>query len=111
MSKHTPGPWEMRLSDNATPFILHGKDAHLYDIDDLDHLVCVMPAEIMRDFNSFANANLIAAAPEMLEALKHCYDLLGRYEINRIDGDEIADEAASIIRSAITKATGEVLPW
>ena len=51
------------------------------------------------------NERLCAAAPEMVKALKHCYDLLGRYEINS------ADEAADIIRSVIKKATGEVLPW
>ena len=100
MSEHTPGPWRSIIGYDGSHTILTGKDYSLQ---------CV--ALIKSTPTCQADARLIAAAPEMLEALKHCYDLLGRYEINRIDGDEIADEAASIIRSAITKATGEVLPW
>lgn len=101
MRKHTPGPWEMLLSDNATPFILHGKDAHLYDIDDLDRLVCVMPAEIMKDFNSFANARLIAAAPDLLEA---CKKLITGWQSDT-DTLQVAIDAA---RAAIAKAEGGV---
>ena len=107
MSKHTPGPWHLDVLAHT-----------LTDTGDYDNRWIVRGNNRERIADMFeegdqadANAQLIAAAPEMLDALKHCYDLLGRYEINRIDGDEIADEAASIIRSAITKATGEVLPW
>jgi hypothetical protein len=67
--KHTPGPWHWRLSDNATPHIEHG-DCLPDEIGMLKNRVCVMPSEIMHDYNSLANARLIAAAPEMLEALK-----------------------------------------
>ena len=43
---------------------------------------------------------------ELLEALEYCEDLLMRYEINRIDGEEISDSALIKIRAAIAKATG-----
>lgn len=112
MSKHTPGPWTMRLSDNATPFILHGGNAYLYDIDDLDHLICVMPAKIMRDFNSFANAKLIAAAPEMLDALNDApvpskYHGARGFETNRFFADYEAWMEKR--RDAIAKAEGKVI--
>jgi hypothetical protein len=68
--KHTPGPWHWRLSDNATPHIEHG-DCLPDEIGMLKNRVCVMPSEIMHDYNSLANARLIAAAPEMLEALEY----------------------------------------
>lgn len=108
MSKHTPGPWEMRLSDNATPFIQHGKDAYLHDIDDPDHLVCVMPAKITRDFNSFANAYLIAAAPELLEALEM---ILQNWPVERDGMDsEILPVGVKNARAIVAKAKVEVMP-
>ncbi len=67
--KFTPGPWHLRLSDNATPHIEHG-DCLLDDVGELKNRICVMPSEIVQSFNSFANARLIAAAPELLEALE-----------------------------------------
>lgn len=61
----TKGPWFLRLSDNATPHIMHGKDpihGGIPEIDELANRVCVMPAEIMQSYNSFNNAELICAA-------------------------------------------------
>ncbi|WP_372362864.1 hypothetical protein ACCQ10_09210 [Xanthomonas sp. NCPPB 1325] len=56
---------------------------------------------------SESEARLLAAAPELYEALDHCETLLMRYEINRVDGDAIADEALTTIRAAMAKARGE----
>lgn len=47
------------------------------------------------------------AAPELLEAAEHCRELLMRYEINRVNGEEIADEAIAKLNAAIAKARGE----
>jgi len=107
MSKHTPGPWVADDNEGFSMWKIYSRMS-----PSGSGIPGPFVAEVIGDSaEADANASLIAAAPEMLDALKHCYDLLGRYEINRIDGDEIADEAASIIRSVITKATGEVLPW
>jgi len=65
-AKYTEGPWKVVMSDNATPHIMT-RDA--YEIDEREALVCVMPAEITRNYNSLANARLIAAAPEMFGVL------------------------------------------
>lgn len=46
------------------------------------------------------------AAPDLLEAAKHCEWLLTSYELNRVDAEELADNALSSIRAAIAKATG-----
>jgi hypothetical protein len=68
---HTPGPWQIqfwndssRPSRRDTPVITTGKDAigelfNLWDEDGED-----------REAERLANARLIAAAPEMLEALQ-----------------------------------------
>jgi hypothetical protein len=70
MSKHTPGPWkannkdEIRNDDNdliATAWDIHVKREE-------DGLITLLPN------NSKANARLMAAAPELLEALKELYN-------------------------------------
>lgn len=60
----TPGMWEMHLSNNATPYITHGKcsDGNIPDLNDLENRICVMPAEISMSYNSYANSKFIAAA-------------------------------------------------
>lgn len=72
-SAHTPGPWHVRLSDNATPHIEHG-NCMLDEVGELRNRICVMPAEVTQPFNSLANARLIAAAPELYEALQAAVD-------------------------------------
>jgi len=54
-----------------------------------------------------ADAHLISAAPNLLVVAKHCEQMLMAYEINRVNGEEIADEALRLIRAAIAKALGE----
>lgn len=102
MSKHTPGPW-VRKNGNPTfvPLRAHhceklGFSIGFVSLDDNDG--CGEPA---------ANARLIAAAPELLEALKDCSEYLSDIPESAVGGD---DEAGRINRraiAAIAKATGE----
>lgn len=58
MSKHTPGPWDLDEGDLST----------VYELETSDPL-----AEVFSDKSAeenVANARLIAAAPELLEALE-----------------------------------------
>lgn len=117
-AKHTPGPWAAPYPSNGysmrhPPIVSdHGHVATTSWQGDLDH--------------TDANARLIAAAPEMLRALR-----IGQYhavkaaerarglanwnERNGMQGiaaeylksAEESDEAANAIRAAITQATGE----
>jgi len=70
MSKHTKGPWKIEVNNAADFQVVTEK----YD-------VCIVGNE-NDDYNK-ANAHLIAAAPEMLEALEkiaistECPDWLG----------------------------------
>lgn len=109
MSKqqHTPGPWHVVLSDNATPHILHEHGCDSSDCGDLSSRVCVMPAEIVADYNSLANASLIAAAPELLEALEAVLSAEpadGAYLLGETESERAAYANA---RAAIAKARGE----
>jgi len=61
MSKHTPGPWEVRQAETGhTAVYPHGGRERIADI--------YCPLDI--NGNHAANARLIAAAPELLEACK-----------------------------------------
>jgi hypothetical protein len=65
-TKFTPGPW--RLADHSYTFII-SKPGDGYITRD----VCRMDASTMSAFQQKANAHLIAAAPELYEALEELH--------------------------------------
>lgn len=84
MTTHTPGPWRLELA-NSGARIAADKDTH----------ICAALA------GNRANARLIAAAPEMLAALKEVVrfvDSVGSEHINRVP--------FAAARAAIAKAEG-----
>ncbi len=82
---HTPGPWEM-IDDYGIGF----------DIDSKNHHICRLTSNNTR-FE--ANARLIAAAPELLEA---CRDFV----VSHTDSGGMAQEEAwQSAGAAIAKAT------
>lgn len=100
-SKHTPGPWQSFIWDDSKPDTItvgasrlcsnnggRTKD-HLFDID------CSGPDYVKEEMK--ANAYLIAAAPEMLEALE-------KIESELLDVDM---EIPEYLTLAIAKARGE----
>ncbi len=87
MSAHTPGPWRYMSGTHS-----------LYDGDGRAVALVYGPRGIdcsRRD----ANARIIAAAPELLEALK---EMLSAWDEDPAYGAASADKA----RAAIAKATG-----
>ena len=117
MTQHTKGPWTAHVgqfdyADNV------GSRPVTFGEDDNVGRVCVVSAIAERkrstpynapDLERDANARLIAAAPDLLEALKA---LLEHIEIE-FEGAEDAADAYGITadmdraRAAIAKATGE----
>ena len=116
MSAHTPGPWHTSplyysdIPENGRVVICaapkSSQHAHTkvgeaaFSLDPSDY-------HVDRRTEAEANARLMAAAPMLLKAALHCEDMLMRYTIDRIDGEEIADAALLVIRAAIAEATGE----
>lgn len=91
---HTPGPWEIeRYSDGLIQIVGNVRAVS----DHEEHVTTVVEAVTRGDE---ANARLIAAAPELLEALRAC--------VSRIT-DEVADaeflDEVEQARAAIAKAT------
>jgi len=94
---HTPAPWQIQFwNDSArpsrrdTPVITTGKDAigelfNLWDEDGED-----------REAERLANARLIAAAPELLEALEEL--LVDKYLADPINADRMEKARASVAK-------------
>lgn len=82
MSKHTSGPWQ-HGTENEGYFIANGE----------------LRPDIAKAIQSEADANLIAAAPDLLEALAEY--------VNADPVDEELNGRKRMARAAINKAIGE----
>jgi hypothetical protein len=94
MTKHTPGPWILRSAGE----ILHGVP-HPFDFVEVSKLRYVT-AEGKSEREANANARLIAAAPDMLNAL---LDVLDFWDDPNMSMSELKER----VRDAIAKAQGE----
>lgn len=87
MTNHTPGPWAVSF---GTDVYLHGErfehNRHIAD--------CDMDMDLGKDERE-ANARLVAAAPELLEALKYVRRFLRE-----------TDHDVEYVDAAIAKAEG-----
>ena len=72
-SKHTPEPWSIKAFDDGTFIITEGDDT-----DDPSNMVIASKGSMSivegREAESTANAQLIADAPKLLEALRELVD-------------------------------------
>ena len=92
MSKHTPGPWV--VVGNLTKYV----EARLVG-GLIQEVAACGPTMADEGYGQQqeANARLIAAAPDLLEALKRC----------KFDSLNMTLEDREFCRAAIAKATGE----
>ena len=73
MSKHTPGPWTATKFNPVTGEI---DDCYLY----VEPGIAVIERKVKgRDQHDTGNARLIAAAPDLLEALENLYSLIEKH--------------------------------
>ena len=86
--KHTPGPWNYDRSGYSL-YVNSGRE-----------LVTALSMDGKRLETSEANARLIAAAPDLLNALMDFVSYFGH------DNDNGLDEMLTNARAAIAKATG-----
>jgi len=106
MEKHTPGPWEMPLH----PYIQQsdGEGANFSD-GDWEIVPPLGEAGPVAIVNSEANALLIAAAPELLEALRSLLTGLQFVQSAPRDpgGRGLLQAAVDDARKVLAKATGD----
>ena len=99
MSKHTPGNWIAKPMDSADWI-----DLVTDDPETCGGSAHSLPFASCRHFNQEANARLIAAAPDLLEALEELADLVDCIRSGDYTPDSFTTQPA---RAAIAKATGE----
>jgi hypothetical protein len=102
MGKYTAGPWQVvKLDDDV--YIQKGNGTK-------ENSGQALLARIQRSGEQQkANASLIAAAPELLEALKQCENIIGMARLQGKLSDNALDpvnDALLLARSAISKAEG-----
>jgi len=103
MSKHTPGPWSYRKVPRKQEWEINTKRCHNLGHESWTCMSVVFGCDDYPKMGKIvgeANARLIAAAPELLEALK---DALCCLEVCGKDYDYAVGKASA----AIAKATGE----
>jgi hypothetical protein len=89
--KHTPGPWAIGIeTDNDQAQIISADGWHLASVA-LDPLP--------------ANARLIAAAPDLLEALEDVAEWLSTGKCDGVGFDE--ESVLDVIRAAIARSKGK----
>ncbi len=96
MNKHTPGPWNTIWIDGTHVIDANGGKT------DIAHIINRGNPDTTE-----ANARLVAAATDLLEA---CQAVIDEMEAVFVDTDEMAPEWVAIgnmCREAIAKATGE----
>lgn len=119
-AEHTPGPWELHTKLMPTYTKCDDFDAHTVTIGCGELIIGEVMAIQFHDWidargytgyprvsdfeQNICNARLIAAAPELLDALR---SMLVQFNFNTITGI-VHDEIAVIVkaREAVAKATG-----
>jgi len=92
MSKHTPGPWKVRIEKSKDGF-------PNYKITSCDKTEVYAACNSV-GYSTTANAHLIAAAPDLLEALEHVQATL---EFKRL-----YPGTTNMVLAAIAKAKGDL---
>lgn len=93
--KHTPGPWNQMVKMNG--FTAVGANT----------LIARVFSTAFQDLeNERANAHLIAAAPDLLEAVKDALAFLDRPDITTYEWYKLAPKHVAMFRRAIAKAEG-----
>lgn len=100
---HTPGPWELSEAQYKDGFGTYRRVEQVEQFGDVVASVCIRHA-VNHTLNAAgdANARLIAAAPDLLEA---CQALIAHCDKNPPMGDSLW--SVQQIRTAIAKATGD----
>lgn len=96
--KHTPGPWSVHLSQSPNSSFVYGHDGLTVASIGLVY----SPGENHIDIEH-ANAQLIAAAPDLLEALKAANKAL-----ENLTGEGHVNNVKAQVRETILKAEGQL---
>jgi hypothetical protein len=97
---HTPGPWEIDATSNVGAFEIWGGP-----LDSNAPQICSDDGDLNRPEECKANARLIAAAPDMLAAIKLAVAILT--ENGKLIFDGVHGAAVARMNATIAKAEGQ----
>jgi hypothetical protein len=103
LPRHTPGPWEVEFTNHGAPVVVGPLDN--YQTIAVVDGVGAADGRIFSKEEVRANADLIAAAPDLSIALELVIDAWGVDDDRWIKGD--MDAAIREGRAALAKARGE----
>lgn len=110
-AKHTPGPWSVFIDDSGDQWT--GWPLSIYAENEEDKTVVRTGGQWPYEWDAatsqveaVANAHLIAAAPELLEALKEMLAEKDDYMRRNKLGDPLRETVSKMARAAIAKAEG-----
>lgn len=95
--KHTPGPWSTKFGDHPTGPNNHSIDIVTENWPNDDGWVADVHQQFTSKENGWANAKLIAAAPDMLQFIS---DFITEYNKATIDLDPLYNQAALLFDKA-----------
>lgn len=95
MTKHTPGPWEQTYGKRGTLCVISDTTWICGEIEN--------PHSPIDEVEAIANARLIAAAPDLLEALEGVSVLINSGALKSFTSEPWVGR----VQRAIAKATGE----
>ena len=101
MSGHSPGPWSVQGDRDDEV-----QELHVMQDSTMDAEIAVLYPQFGCASADIADARLIAAAPDLLEAANSAYLLLRRSGRDRSRGRPGRREVEALLRSAIQKAQG-----
>jgi len=104
MNKHTPAPWHVGIGNGEGSIFSDSGRTRLEDGGTTLYPICSYNRGWNADEDA-ANARLIAAAPELLEALIECERCVN--ELFQETGSHEYMNVSDLARAAITKATGD----
>lgn len=102
--EHTPGPWTFddKYSTTDTFFITGPKHQNVVEI----HRTIEELSDFGSDAEDRANARLIAAAPDLLEACQNARNVLAAIAVGDLKEVRANSPALQMLRNAIAKAEG-----
>lgn len=103
-NKHTEGPWIVLQNQDTAPIFVYAK----YNYSANPTPICKIIKDQRENVDPVSNANLIAAAPEMLEMMIMMLDRLEDKKVAALwESPEEHEIEMDIYRKVISKAKGE----
>ena len=107
MSKHTPGPWIIESSSSERwSQIIRPKVDGRWPYDNVAYIQEMYDEQCTKKGAHIANAKLIAAAPDLLEALQAYLEAFENHGITNTTNLDSTGHIAELAYAAIDKAIG-----